>query len=76
MVRQVVGILVEIGRGNLTQSKLKYFLQVKTNEPAQYTAPPSGLFLEHVYYKGDTISEQIHATMTINSSFRKWNHES
>lgn len=77
MVRQVVGILVEMGRGNLSQSKLKYFLQVRTNEPAQYTAPPSGLFLEHVYYKGDTMSDQIRATMTINSSFRgKRKHES
>jgi len=29
-------------------------LKFPTNAPAKFTAPPSGLFLEKVLYKGDT----------------------
>ncbi len=57
MVRRMVGILVEIGRGKMTEADLKIFLITKSNEPAKYTAPPSGLFLEKVYYKGDKFIE-------------------
>jgi tRNA pseudouridine38-40 synthase len=53
MVRRIVGVLAEIGRGKMTEEKLSYFLENKSNEPAKYTAPPSGLFLEQVLYKGD-----------------------
>lgn len=54
-VRQIVGVLAEVGRGHLTQGDIRRFLEVQTNEPAQYTAPPSGLFLERVIYKGDPL---------------------
>ncbi len=59
MVRRMVGILAEIGRGKMTTSDLKKFLISKTKETAKYTAPPSGLFLENVYYKGDKIKEDF-----------------
>jgi len=39
MVRRLVGALVEAGRG-----------QQIPDDPARFTAPPSGLFLEHVFY--------------------------
>ncbi len=50
MVRQVIGVLVEVGRGNLSINDVKSFLHKKTDTPSLYTAPPSGLFLERVYY--------------------------
>ena len=51
MVRRMIGVLVEIGRGKLSEEDLKNFLHSKSNKPAVYTAPPSGLFLESVSYK-------------------------
>jgi tRNA pseudouridine38-40 synthase len=54
MVRRIVGMLAEVGRANLTYDSFQRMLKFPTNAPAQYTAPPSGLFLEKVLYKGDT----------------------
>ncbi|HMQ68209.1 MAG TPA: tRNA pseudouridine(38-40) synthase TruA [Ignavibacteria bacterium] len=51
MVRRVTGILVECGRGNIKKENIKNYLAQFSNEPAKYTAPPSGLFLEKVYYE-------------------------
>lgn len=51
MVRRITGTLVEIGRGNINQSKFRYYLDNDSAEPAKFTAPPSGLFLEKVFYK-------------------------
>lgn len=50
MVRRMVGVLVEIGRGNLPVEKAADFLQTYSRDPAKLTAPPSGLFLDKVYY--------------------------
>lgn len=50
MVRRIVGILVEVGRGKLIKEDILSYLEHKSEEPAKYTAPPSGLFLEKVYY--------------------------
>jgi tRNA pseudouridine38-40 synthase len=41
MVRRMVGVLAEIGRGKMTGADLKIFLITKSNKPAKYTAPPS-----------------------------------
>jgi tRNA pseudouridine38-40 synthase len=53
MVRRIVGMLVEIGRGNLTPKDLQRFLVDSSASAAEWTAPPSGLFLECVRYEGD-----------------------
>jgi tRNA pseudouridine38-40 synthase len=53
MVRRIVGALVELGRGNLPQAGMQKLLEGYSNEPAAWTAPPSGLFLERVLYKGE-----------------------
>ncbi len=53
MVRRIVGMLAEVGRGNLSDTGFQRMLKYPTNAPAKHTAPPSGLFLEKVYYKGD-----------------------
>lgn len=53
MVRRMVGVLVEIGRGGLAVSHVDKFLREPSATPAKLTAPASGLFLEHVFYEGD-----------------------
>jgi tRNA pseudouridine38-40 synthase len=52
MVRRVLGTLVEVGRGNLDAAGVETLLERKSGEPAKWTAPPSGLFLEKVIYPG------------------------
>jgi tRNA pseudouridine38-40 synthase len=53
MVRRIVGVLVEIGRGELESSAISELLAKPSEIAARRTAPASGLFLERVYYKGD-----------------------
>ena len=53
MVRRMIGVLVEIGRGALDVDAAARFLTDKSAAPARLTAPPSGLFLERVFYKDD-----------------------
>ena len=47
MVRRMVGVLVETGKGAITPD------QVWSVDAARLTAPASGLFLERVFYDGD-----------------------
>jgi tRNA pseudouridine38-40 synthase len=54
MVRRIVGVLVEIGRGGLDTATAARFLTENSDVPARLTAPASGLFLERVYYGDDT----------------------
>jgi len=53
MVRRIVGVLVEIGRGGLDPAAAAQLLTSTSSAPARLTAPPSGLFLESVFYEGD-----------------------
>ena len=57
-VRRMTGVLVEAGRGKLPPSDIASFFKVETDIPAKLTAPPSGLFLDRVYYKNDEIVYQ------------------
>jgi tRNA pseudouridine38-40 synthase len=50
MVRRIVGVLVEVGRGVLPLDAVAGFLIAESDIPAKLTAPASGLFLERVYY--------------------------
>jgi tRNA pseudouridine38-40 synthase len=59
MVKRIVGVLVEAGRGNMNAKQIADLLSPlsprrgaggEADEPAKFTAPPSGLFLEKVYY--------------------------
>jgi tRNA pseudouridine38-40 synthase len=47
MVRRMVGVLVEVGKGNVDPD------DVWTTAAAPLTAPAAGLFLERVFYDGD-----------------------
>jgi tRNA pseudouridine38-40 synthase len=46
MVRRLVGVLVEVGRGAMTPGDAARLLDTKSDLPARLTAPASGLFLE------------------------------
>jgi len=54
MVRRVVGVLVQIGLHNLPVEAMTRFLSETVDDPAAWTAPPSGLFLERVLYAPET----------------------
>lgn len=65
MVRRIVGILVEVGRGNRTEKDILNYLNKKSNEPAKFTAPPSGLFLEKILYEGEKLSDEYKPVIKI-----------
>jgi tRNA pseudouridine38-40 synthase len=54
-VRRMTGVLIEAGRGKLSPDEIASFFKIPSTIPAKLTAPPSGLFLERVYYKNDEI---------------------
>jgi tRNA pseudouridine38-40 synthase len=51
MVRRIVGVLVEAGKGGLTAGDVARLTGTASPVPAQLTAPASGLFLERVFYE-------------------------
>ena len=65
MVRRIVGVLVEVGRGNKTERDIINYMNVKSNAPAKFTAPPSGLFLEKVLYEGEKLSDEYKSVIKI-----------
>jgi tRNA pseudouridine38-40 synthase len=64
-VRQIVGVLAEVGRGKLSGRDIAKFLTQKSDIPAKLTAPPSGLFLEKVYYRGESRKKELVPVMEI-----------
>ncbi|OGW37063.1 MAG: tRNA pseudouridine(38-40) synthase TruA [Nitrospirae bacterium RBG_13_39_12] len=50
MVRNIVGTLVEIGRGRFSAEKMPEILKSRDRRLAGPTAPPCGLFLEKIVY--------------------------
>ena len=54
-VRRMTGVIVDAGRGKLEKKDVARFLRENSDIPAKLTAPPSGLFLEKVYYQGEKI---------------------
>jgi tRNA pseudouridine38-40 synthase len=59
MVRRVVGVLVQVGLGALPPEAVRRFLSEIVDDPAQWTAPASGLFLEKVLYPGEVAGGPI-----------------
>ena len=53
MVRNIVGTLLEVGRGNLVPDDIPSLLESKDRTAAGPTAPPEGLFLVSVEYHGE-----------------------
>ncbi len=64
-VRRMTGVLVESGRGNLSVEEVKSFFRNRSDIPAKLTAPPSGLFLEKIYYCQDDIVYDIRPIFNI-----------
>ena len=50
MVRNIVGVLLEVGKGNVTREQLLTRLNPGSGIRPGPTAPPQGLFLESVEY--------------------------
>lgn len=51
MVRRIVGVLVEAGRGGLTPADVGSLIASDSDLPPRLTAPSSGLFLDKVFYE-------------------------
>ena len=68
MVRRVVGVLAEVGRGKMQMSEVAQLLEQRSDVPARLTAPPSGLFLERVFYEGESRELPLHAAFSIGRS--------
>jgi len=64
-VRRMTGVLVEAGRGKLSPSEISSFFRIKSDIPAKLTAPPSGLFLEKVYYRNEEVIYTTKPVITI-----------
>jgi tRNA pseudouridine38-40 synthase len=65
MVRRVVGVLVEIGRGGLSPAEAATWLTESSEAPARLTAPASGLFLARVSYPGDSSDRTLRAATPV-----------
>ena len=66
MVRRLVGVLVEVGRGALRPGDVPRLLAQATGRPAELTAPPSGLFLEAVLYPGDRLDRPLRSAVAVD----------
>ena len=65
MVRRLVGVLVAVGTGELSDETAAGFLAARSPLPARLTAPASGLFLERVYYAGDPRDQPVTAAVLV-----------
>jgi tRNA pseudouridine38-40 synthase len=68
MVRRLVGVLVEIGRGGMAERDAAAMLIEPSRLPARLTAPASGLFLARVYYPGDQRDQPIEPVIALPSA--------
>jgi tRNA pseudouridine38-40 synthase len=68
MVRRMVGVLVDVGRGNLPAADIDMFLRRSSGAPAKLTAPASGLFLERVFYEADPRSHPLVAAFPVRAA--------
>ncbi len=75
MVRQIIGALVEVGRGKLGEDEIVRMFQDKSDIPSRLTAPPSGLFLESVMYSTDEPLTKMRPVLSIDSVRRRTTHK-
>lgn len=57
MVRNIVGTLVQVGKGHLPPAKIKELI-IAPKKPNIYPAPAHGLFMERVYYDEETYTRE------------------
>ena len=65
MVRRIVGVLVDVGRGGLRVEDVANLMRESSDVVARLTAPASGLFLERVYYEGDSRDTSLRSTVWV-----------
>lgn len=65
MVRRLVGVVVEVGRGGLSVEDAAALLTAGSGLPARLTAPAAGLFLERVYYADDPRDVPVQSPVVI-----------
>jgi len=70
MVRRIVGVLVEVGGGNMTAGDAAALLSSSSGTPARLTAPASGLFLDRVYYAGDPRNAEVQPATPLRASIQ------
>ena len=68
MVRRIVGVMVNVGSGQMAVDDAADFLVRESGVPAQLTAPASGLFLERVYYDERTERPELRGCVGVRSS--------
>ncbi|MCQ2203731.1 MAG: tRNA pseudouridine(38-40) synthase TruA [Bacteroidales bacterium] len=59
MVRRIVGTLIEVGRGRIDKRRVESYFNKFSPEPATFTVPPAGLYLEKVEYGGQAEDDEI-----------------
>ena len=67
MVRRIVGVMVNVGSGQMAADDAADFLIRESGVPAQLTAPASGLFLERVYYDDATTRPPLRGCIDVRS---------
>ena len=67
LVRRIVGVSAEVARGKKSMNDVKRFLATRSSEPARHTAPPSGLFLERIVYKGEGFPSSLTPLLLVGS---------
>jgi tRNA pseudouridine38-40 synthase len=65
MVRRIVGVLVEVGRGGMPRADAARLLVKPSPTVAKLTAPASGLFLERVVYPEDPRDPPVRAASRV-----------
>jgi tRNA pseudouridine38-40 synthase len=68
MVRRLVGVLVEVGRGQMTAAEAGALFDADSSVVAPLTAPASGLFLERVFYPGDARDVPVRSAVRVGST--------
>jgi tRNA pseudouridine38-40 synthase len=58
MVRGLVGTMLKLGRGTITINEFRQVIEAKDCSRADFSTPPQGLFLDHVYYN-DTLKTHL-----------------
>lgn len=65
MARRLVGALVATGKGEIGVDAISEALESPHRSELSLTAPPSGLFLEEVIYKGESFARELRPALVI-----------
>jgi tRNA pseudouridine38-40 synthase len=68
MVRNMVGLLYQVGRGKISPDQARTILQARDRSQAPATAPAQGLCLEYVEYPEDTNELSDHSSTNSSST--------